>query len=84
MWLPPPRLGELPIADATLAGAFWSRDGRTLFVPKSGDLWQVPLDGGAASAVWTTEQVESSIAASPDGSRVAFVAGAAANWWCGR
>src|SRR4249920_2070047 len=40
----PPR--ELPVADATLAGGFWSRDGRTLFVPKGGDLWRVPVDGG--------------------------------------
>jgi dipeptidyl aminopeptidase/acylaminoacyl peptidase len=64
---------ELPLAGATLAGAFWSRDGRTLFVSKGGDLWRVPIDGGAPSAVWTTEPVESNIAASPDGSRVAFV-----------
>src|SRR5262245_46164215 len=64
---------ELTDAGASLAGAFWSQDGRALMLPKNGDLWRVPIDGGAASAVWTTPQQELSIVASPDGSRVAFV-----------
>ena len=64
---------ELSDAGGSLAGAFWSRDGRALMVPKNGDLWRVPIDGSPASAVWTTPQQELSIAASPDGSRVAFV-----------
>src|SRR5262245_6750503 len=64
---------ELPDAGASLTGAFWSRDGRALMVQKNGDLWRVPIDGAAASAVWTTAQQEMSIAPSPDGSRVAFV-----------
>jgi dipeptidyl aminopeptidase/acylaminoacyl peptidase len=68
---PAPR--ELPDAGPTLAGAFWSRDGRALMVTRNGDLWRVPIDGSAASAVWTTPQAESSIVPSPDGSRVAFV-----------
>jgi len=67
----PPR--ELPGAGAQLAGAFWSSDGRALMIAKNGDLWRVPIDGGAASAVWTTPAMESSIVPSPDGARVAFV-----------
>jgi dipeptidyl aminopeptidase/acylaminoacyl peptidase len=64
---------ELSDAGASLGGAFWSKDGRALMVPKDGDLWRVPIDGSAAAAVWTTPQQELSIAPSPDVSRVAFV-----------
>src|SRR5947207_5509958 len=60
-------------AGSQLAGAFWSADGRSLMIPKDGDLWRVPIDGGAASAVWTTPASESNIVASPDGALVAFV-----------
>src|SRR5262249_44091175 len=56
---------ELPEAGASLNGAFWSSDGRSLLLPKNGDLWRVPMDGSAASAVWTTPPNESSIVASP-------------------
>jgi dipeptidyl aminopeptidase/acylaminoacyl peptidase len=66
---------ELPDAGASLAGAFWSADGRALVVPKNGDLWRVPIDGSAGSALWTTPQMESSVVPSPDGARVAFVRG---------
>ncbi|OLC75650.1 MAG: hypothetical protein AUH72_20150 [Acidobacteria bacterium 13_1_40CM_4_65_8] len=64
---------ELKDAGASLNGAFWTSDGRALMIPKDGDLWRVPIDGSAASAVWTTPQQESSIVASPDRTRVAFV-----------
>jgi dipeptidyl aminopeptidase/acylaminoacyl peptidase len=64
---------ELADAAGSLAGAFWTADGRVLMVPKDGDLWRVPIDGGAAAAVWTTPQLESGVVPSPDGSRVAFV-----------
>src|SRR6185312_13261802 len=40
---------------------------------KDGDLWRVPIDGGAAAAVWTTPKGESNIVPSPDGAKVAFV-----------
>ena len=68
---------ELSAAGTSLAGAFWSSDGRSLMISRNGDLWRVPIDGAAASAVWTTPGVESSIVPSPDGSRVAFVRSAA-------
>jgi dipeptidyl aminopeptidase/acylaminoacyl peptidase len=71
----PPR--ELREAGPSLNGAFWSPDGQALLVPKSGDLWLVPIDGSAARAVWTTPEPESNIVASPDGTRVAFVRGGA-------
>src|ERR671936_1114784 len=45
---------ELREGGNRLAGAFWSADGRALIVAKNGDLWRVPIDGSAASAVWTT------------------------------
>jgi Tol biopolymer transport system component len=71
----PPR--ELREAGPSLNGASWSADGKALLVPKSGDLWLVPIDGSAARAVWTTPEPESNIVASPDGTRVAFVRGGA-------
>jgi dipeptidyl aminopeptidase/acylaminoacyl peptidase len=64
---------ELREAGASLAGAFWSADGKALMIGRGGDLWRVPIDGGAASAVWTTPAAEQGIVPSPDGSRVAFV-----------
>src|SRR6266567_2118663 len=69
---------ELKDAGSQLAGAFWSANGQALMIPKDGDLWRVPIDGGAASAVWTTPANESSIVASPEGGRVAFVRAATA------
>jgi len=70
--------GELSAAaGAQLTGAFWSTGGRALMIPKNGDLWRVPIDGSAASPVWTTPGVESNIVPSPDGTRVAFVRSAA-------
>jgi len=57
---------ELKDAGATLGGAFWSADGRALMVPANGDLWRVPIDGGARTAVWTTTDAEQNIVPSPD------------------
>jgi dipeptidyl aminopeptidase/acylaminoacyl peptidase len=71
-----PRPRELAGAGGSLNGAFWSADGRTLMIPRSGDLWRVPIDGSSASAVWTTPAAETNITMSADGSRVAFVRGA--------
>ena len=67
----PPR--QLKDAGPSLNGAFWSRDGHAILVPKDGDLWRVPLDGSPATPVWTTRELESNIIAAPDASRVAFV-----------
>src|SRR5262249_7473182 len=64
---------QLPDAGASLTGAFWSSDGRALMIPKNGDLWRVPIDGSAASAIWTTPAFESNITPSPNGAKVAFV-----------
>ena len=59
--------------DGQGAGLFWSADSQRVYFPRQGDLWQVALSGGDASAVWTTPQAESGITLSPDGTRVAFV-----------
>src|SRR5881398_263339 len=64
---------ELTGAGAQLTGAFWSADGAALLVPRSGDLWRVPVDGSPAAPVWTTPPQEQSFTASPDRTRVAFV-----------
>jgi len=64
---------ELTGAGAQLTGAFWSADGAALLLPRSGDLWRVPVDGSPAAPVWTTPPQEQSFAASPDRTRVAFV-----------
>ncbi|HEX3702518.1 MAG TPA: prolyl oligopeptidase family serine peptidase [Vicinamibacterales bacterium] len=64
---------ELAAAGSSLTGAFFSTDGAALMLPKDGDLWRVPIDGGAAAAVWTTPKSESNIVPSPDGTKVAFV-----------
>ena len=66
---------ELAAAGSSLGGAFWSTDGKALMTAKEGDLWRVPIDGSAATAVWTTPQIESNIVPSPDGTKVAFVRG---------
>jgi dipeptidyl aminopeptidase/acylaminoacyl peptidase len=69
---------ELREAGSGLGGAFWSADGKALMITRAGDLWRVPIDGSAASAVWTTPAAESGMVPSPDGSRVAFVRSSAA------
>ena len=53
-------------------GWFWSADGRFIYYPQGGDLWKVPADGGAATAVWTTPVPESNIVPDASRARVAF------------
>jgi dipeptidyl aminopeptidase/acylaminoacyl peptidase len=59
--------------EGTVANAFWGRDSETVYFPHEGDLWQVSITGGTPRATWTTPEVESDMAPSPDGTRVAFV-----------
>jgi dipeptidyl aminopeptidase/acylaminoacyl peptidase len=81
-------ISNLYVADAVAAGepkpltsypsgsignAFWSADGGKVYFARGGDLWQVPVGGGAPVAEWTTPTSEANIAMSPDGKRVAFV-----------
>jgi len=68
---------KLDAAGSSLSGAFWSRDGRALVIPRGGDLWRVPIDGSSAAKLWDTPEDESNIAPSRDRSRVAFVRGSA-------
>jgi dipeptidyl aminopeptidase/acylaminoacyl peptidase len=60
-------------SEGQIDDAFWSRDSQTIFFPHNGDLWQVPVSGGAPKPVWTTPTFESEMVPSPDGARVAFV-----------
>jgi dipeptidyl aminopeptidase/acylaminoacyl peptidase len=59
----------------TIDGPWWDRDGARLYFVHDGDLWQAPVDGGPASAVWKTPVLEDQAVPSPDGRRVAFVRG---------
>jgi dipeptidyl aminopeptidase/acylaminoacyl peptidase len=60
-------------SEGQVEDAFWSGDSQTIFFPHNGDLWQVAMSGGTPKPVWTTAALESDIAPSPDGIRVAFV-----------
>jgi dipeptidyl aminopeptidase/acylaminoacyl peptidase len=66
--------------DGNVASPFWSRDGQQIYYLRAGDLWRVAVAGGEPAAVWTTPAPESSIVASPDGGRVAFVRGGTELW----
>jgi dipeptidyl aminopeptidase/acylaminoacyl peptidase len=59
--------------DAQVGNAFWARDSQTIYFARGGDLWQVNVGSGEPRAVWTTPAPESSITASTDCMRVAFV-----------
>ncbi len=64
--------------DEGIENLFWSRDGKTLWFVRGGDLWQmVPGAAGPPTAVWTTKEPENQIVLSPDGTRVLFVRGGA-------
>ena len=55
-------------------GVFWSADGGSLYYSLGGDLWEAPVAaGGESRPVWRTPASETSIAPSPDLTRVAFV-----------
>jgi dipeptidyl aminopeptidase/acylaminoacyl peptidase len=61
--------------DGQVDGAFWSRDARTIYFSRRGDLWQVPVAGGEPEPVWSTPVAGTGTTPSPDGTRVAFVRG---------
>jgi len=66
-------LGVTSFAEGQIGGAFWSRDGKSLYFPHSGALWMVSATGGTAHPAWTDSGRESDFVLSPDGARVAFV-----------
>ncbi len=61
----------------TAGGSFWSRDGGTFFYQRDGGLLAVSVKGGAAHAAWPSAAHARGFSLSPDGARVAFVAGQA-------
>src|SRR5690242_13993144 len=63
----------------TGAGGFWSHDGRTFFFQRDGGLFSVSVTGGAPRAAWPSAAHGRGFSLSPDGTRIAFVTGGAAN-----
>ena len=64
------RLGDFFGADPA-----WSADGQSLFVSIDGQIWRVAWPSGQRTQVTTSSQVAVAPAASPDGTRLAYVAG---------
>ena len=60
-------------SEGQVDGAFWSEDGDLVYFPHDGDLWQVPITGGAPKAAWSKPDPGSGYVLSPDGKRVVFV-----------
>src|SRR5947209_1768917 len=56
-------------------GAFWSKDGQTFFYQRDGGLLAVSRNGGVPHAAWPSAVRASGFSLSPDGNRVAFLAG---------
>jgi len=51
----------------------WSPDGAWLLFTRSGDLWKVPVGGGAPTNLTRSAAFEHGAAWSPDGSRIAYL-----------
>jgi len=58
-------------------GGFWSSDGRTFFFQRDGGLVAVSVTGGAPHTAWASAAHAHGFSLSPDGTRIAFVTGAA-------
>jgi dipeptidyl aminopeptidase/acylaminoacyl peptidase len=61
------------LSGAPPAGATWSTDSLALQFQRNGELWQLPIGGGEATAVAARSARGATGVASPDGARVAFV-----------
>ena len=59
--------------DGNVHGFFWNEDSDVLYFPHEGDLWQVPISGGAPKPVWNRPDPGRDFISSPDARRVAFV-----------
>jgi dipeptidyl aminopeptidase/acylaminoacyl peptidase len=59
-------------------GGFWSKDGQNFFYQKNGGLLAVSVKGGTPHGAWPSAARGRNFAISPDGTRVAFLAGGAA------
>jgi dipeptidyl aminopeptidase/acylaminoacyl peptidase len=58
-------------------GGFWSKDGQTFFFSRDGGLLAVSTTGGAPRTAWASAAHARGFSLSPDGTRIAFVTGAA-------
>ena len=59
--------------EGQVEGAFWNEDGDTLYFPRDGDLWQVPVTGSTPKRVWSKLDRGRDFVPSPNAKRVAFV-----------
>ena len=59
------------------SGGFWSNDGQTFFFPRDGGLSAVSVSGGVPHTAWPSAAHARGFSLSPDGTRIAFVTGAA-------
>jgi Tol biopolymer transport system component len=71
--LPGPRTAEFTATEGTWISLDVSPDGRTIVFDLLGDLYTMPITGGAASPLLTGMAFESQPRFSPDGESVAFV-----------
>jgi dipeptidyl aminopeptidase/acylaminoacyl peptidase len=56
-------------------GGFWSKDGQTFFYQRDGGLLAVSVKGGTPHTAWPSAAHARGFVLSPDGERVAFLAG---------
>lgn len=51
---------------------FWNEDSDSIYFPHEGDLWQVPVSGGAPKAAFSTPDHGRDFVISPDAKRIAY------------
>jgi dipeptidyl aminopeptidase/acylaminoacyl peptidase len=61
------------LKEGQVAGAFWSKNGKTLFYPSEGTLWQIAAAGGEARPVWSPSLRGRDFVLSPSGAQIAFI-----------
>jgi dipeptidyl aminopeptidase/acylaminoacyl peptidase len=81
VWAAPANGSGPPIALTSYAdgqtgnGAFWSADGKSFFFQRDGGLLAVSVNGGTPHTAWPSAAHARAFSLSPDGTRVAYVAG---------
>ena len=73
----PRRLTSLK--EGQINGAFWSKQGGSIFFPSAGTLYEVSLAGGEPQPLWGASVRGNNFVLSPDGTQIAFVHGSNGN-----
>ncbi len=60
-------------SEGQVSNPFWNKDGRSIYFPHQGGLWQVDISGGPARAIGTANERAANFVLSPDGTELAFV-----------